>query len=200
MLRKLLLTLSATILFGSAAWADITPEKNDDGLYVQEWFLDSFLELNDDLEEADAEGKRLVVFFEQKGCIYCKKIHTEVLSNETINEFVRDNFVVVQLNLFGDREVTDFDGDVLSEKQLARKWGVLFTPTIMAFPEASELSDDPASGDKIAVAKMPGAFGKGTFLSFFSWVKEKGYKDEASHFQAYVSKKIPELREAGLLK
>ena len=198
MFRNLVFIFAASLLSFSVAQADVTPEKNDDGLYVQEWFLDSFLELSDDLEEAEAEGKRLVVFFEQKGCIYCKKVHTEVLSDERINKFVQDNFVVIQLNLFGDREVTDFDGDVLSEKQLARKWGVLFTPTIVAFPEASELSDEPSSGDKIAVAKMPGAFGKGTFLSFFSWIKEKGYK-EGDHFQAYVSKKIPEMRESGLL-
>ena len=198
MLRYILTALWGSLLFMSAAFADVTPEKNDDGLYIQDWFLDSFLELNDDLEEADSEGKRLVIFFEQKGCIYCKKVHTEISSDDKINAYVRDNFTVIQLNLFGDREVTDFDGDVLSEKQLARKWGVLFTPTVIAFPEVSSVPDEAPSGDKLAVAKMPGAFGKGTFLSFFSWVKEKGY-DGDLHFQAYVGKKIPELKEAGLL-
>ena len=36
--------------------------------------------------------------------------------------------MVVQYNLYGDEEVTDLDGEVLSEKQAARKWRILFTP------------------------------------------------------------------------
>ena len=32
------------------------------------WFKDSFLDLRDDLAEADKAGRRLVVFFMQNGC------------------------------------------------------------------------------------------------------------------------------------
>ena len=31
---------------------------------------------------------------------------------------------------------------------------------------------------------MPGAFGKGTFLDMFNWVREKGYEGD-EHFQKY---------------
>ena len=40
----------------------------DDGLYHQPWFLNSFLDLKDDLAEAAAEGKRFAVIWEQRGC------------------------------------------------------------------------------------------------------------------------------------
>ncbi|MFX5777033.1 thioredoxin fold domain-containing protein, partial [Acinetobacter baumannii] len=79
--------------------------------------------------DAAHEGKRLAVIFEQLGCPYCKRLHTEVLAERYINDYVRENFRIVQLDLWGQREVTDFDGKVLSERALAERWGILFTPT-----------------------------------------------------------------------
>ena len=38
--------------------------------------------------------------------------------------------MVVQLDLYGNRDVTDLDGTVMAESDMARRWGVLFTPTI----------------------------------------------------------------------
>ena len=93
----------------------------ENGMHTQEWFAqDSFLELADDLEVAADEGKRLVVIFEQKGCIYCKKMHEEVLSHPGIAKFVSDNFRVVQLDMWGPRLVTDFDGEELEEKEVRK--------------------------------------------------------------------------------
>ena len=34
------------------------------------WFKNSFLDLNEDIEEARASGKRLMIFFYQDGCPY----------------------------------------------------------------------------------------------------------------------------------
>jgi thioredoxin-related protein len=56
-----------------------------------------------------------------------------VLSQRYINDYVRENFRIVQLDLWGSREVTDFDGARLTEKALAERWGVTFTPTIVIF-------------------------------------------------------------------
>ena len=122
------------------------------------WFQDTFKDMSDDLDTANAEGKRLLVIWEQRGCIYCKKMHEEVFSDPAIAKLISDNYFVVQMNLFGDVEVTDFDGESLPEKEMAMKWGVMFTPTMMFFPE----SVDGVAANKAAVAQMPGAFGKGT--------------------------------------
>ena len=110
-------------------------ELGDDGLHKQPWMRDTFKDLREDLQEANAEGKRLVLFFEQRGCIYCTKMHEEVFSDATVGDFIAENYFVVQLNLHGDIEVTDFDGETLSEKDMARKWRVLFTPNIVFLPE-----------------------------------------------------------------
>lgn len=165
-------------------------ELGDDGLHKTQWMRDTFKDLREDLDEANAEGKRLVLFFEQRGCIYCTKMHQEVFPRPEITQMIEDNFFVVQLNLHGDIEVTDFDGEVLAEKDMARKWGILFTPTIMFLPEEVQ-EGQPAA--RAAVATMPGAFAFGTTLDMFTWVAEKRYLlDNGEDFQRYHARMIQE--------
>lgn len=158
----------------------------DDGLYHQSWFLSSFLDLKEDLAEAQAEGKRFVVLWEQKGCPYCRDMHLINFADPEINRYVRENFVVLQLNLWGDREVTDFDGETLREKEIARKWGVLFTPTMHFFIEEGELKDGKGGRDQMAWV-LPGYFQKGHFLGSFEYVKNRLY--EKQHFQKFIADK-----------
>lgn len=165
-------------------------ELGDDGLHKTDWMRDTFKDLREDLGEANAEGKRLALFIEQRGCIYCTKMHTEVYPREEISSYIRDNFFVVQLNMHGDTEITDFDGEVLSEKAAARKWGLLFTPSILFMPE--EVGEDQTA-QSAAIAVMPGAFGAGTTLDMFTWVNEKRYElDSEEDFQRYHARRIQE--------
>jgi len=165
-------------------------ELGDDGLHKEDWMRDTFKDLNEDLAEANAEGKRLVVMVEQRGCIYCTKMHNEVFSREDVADYIRENFFVVQVNLHGDTEMTDFDGEVLTEKQATRKWGLLFTPSILFLPEEV---DEGATAQTASVALMPGAFGAGTTLDMFTWVKEKRYDlDSDEDFQRYHARRIQE--------
>lgn len=184
---KRFLALLTTLVLAFPAMA---AELGDDGLHKASWMRDTFKDLSEDLEEANAEGKRLVLFFEQRGCIYCTKMHEDVFPRETIRKMIEDNYFVVQLNLYGDIEVTDFDGETMSEKDMARKWGILFTPTIMFLPEEVE---DGQTAAQAAVAIMPGAFGAGTTLDMFTWVAEKRYElDNGEDFQRYHARMIQE--------
>jgi thioredoxin-related protein len=185
------------LTFAALIWAAVAQAATvgDDGLHKTAWMRDTFKDLREDLAEANAEGKRLVLFFEQRGCIYCEKMHKEVFPRPEISSYIEENFFVVQLNLHGDIEVTDFDGESLSEKDMARKWGILFTPTIMFLPQ--EVPED-ASAPRAAVAVMPGAFGPGTTLDMFTWVKEERYAIEGGEdFQRYHARRIMERRDAG---
>lgn len=184
---KLLTTLATLIALALPATA---AELGDDGLHKTAWMRDTFKDLREDLADANAEGKRLALIFEQRGCIYCTKMHNEVFPREDIDSYITDNFFVVQLNLHGDMEVTDFDGETLSEKNMARKWGMLFTPTILFMPQ--EVPED-ATAQSAAVAMMPGAFGAGTTLDMFTWVNEKRYTlDNEEDFQRYHARRIQE--------
>lgn len=165
-------------------------ELGDDGLHKTDWMRDTFKDLTEDLAEANDEGKRLVIMVEQRGCIYCTKMHEEVFPREDVSSYIRDNFFVVQVNLHGDTEITDFDGDILTEKQAARKWGLLFTPSILFLPE--EVGEG-ATAQAASVALMPGAFGAGTTLDMFTWVNEKRYEiDSKEDFQRYHARRIQE--------
>ena len=194
MIIKKYLLLILTALLSLVALSTIALEVGDDGLHKTKWMQNTFKDLREDLEEANAEGKRLVLFFEQIGCIYCTKMHKEVFSKEIISNYIEDNFFVVQLNLQGDVEVTDFDGEVLPEKDMARKWGILFTPSIIFLPQ--QVKDD-VSAQQAAVAIMPGAFQLGTTLDLFTWVREERYLiDNGQDFQRYHARRVNERRAA----
>ncbi|MCB8837204.1 thioredoxin family protein [Aurantimonas sp. VKM B-3413] len=185
MLKALAFAVGLTAMAAGAAPA---AELGDDGLHKEDWFQLTFRDVGEDIRAADEEGKRLAIVFEQRGCIYCKKMHEELLSDPEVRDYIRANFMVVQYNLFGDEEVTDLDGKALTEKSAARRWHVVFTPTILFMPD--KVPDGETAADA-AVATMPGAFGKQTFLHMFEWVREKGY-DTDEHFQKYHARKLAE--------
>ena len=182
---KRLFAAVCAILFASNLSA---AEIGDDGLHKAPWMRDTFKDLREDLDEANAEGKRLMVLVEQRGCIYCRKMHEEVFVVPEIAQYIEDNFFVVQINMFGDVEVTDFDGTALPEKDMVKRWGALFTPSIYFFPETVV---DGQTAAQAAVATMPGAFERGTTLNLLTWVVEKGY-DGDEPFQKYHARKLEE--------
>jgi len=183
-MMRLVLGMLAALFIGGAALAEV----GEDGLHKQEWFAVTFKDVAEDIVDAKSQGKRLAMIFEQRGCIYCTRLHEGPLSDPEVVEFITENFVVVQYNLFGDEEVTDIDGTALPEKEMAKRWGVVFTPTILFMPEAVP---DEGTAAAAAVASMPGAFGKWTTLNMFAWVRGNGYAGE-EHFQKYHARRFQE--------
>ena len=188
-----LMAAIAAALLAVPAWA---AELGDDGLHKTPWMRETFKDLNEDLADANAEGKRLMLIFEQRGCIYCTEMHEKVFPDPEITQYITDNYFVVQLNLHGDIEITDLDGEVLSEKQAARKWGIMFTPSMVFL---SEEATEGRSAAQEAVAVMPGAFGRGTTLDLLTWVNEKRYEDQSEEdFQRYHARRIQERANGGV--
>jgi thioredoxin-related protein len=182
--RNLLIGAASLAVLGSAR---AEPTLTDDGLYKEPWFLESFLELADDLEAAHKQGKRFAIMWELKGCPYCKETHFVNFARGDISDYIKANFEVLQLNIIGARKVTDFDGTELSEKALAQKYSVRFTPTFQFFPErAGPLTAlEPA---KREVARLPGYMRPEDFLAMFRYVREKAY--ESKSFRDFV-KSLP---------
>ena len=99
------------------------------------WFKESFLDFREDIAEASAEGKRLLLYFWQRGCPYCNQLVTDNLAAPDIAQTVRAHFDLIAINMWGDREVVRVDGKMFSEKTLAAALGVQFTPTLLFFDE-----------------------------------------------------------------
>ena len=181
--RNLVLGLSGLGLTGISGARAGEPILTDDGLYRQPWFLESFLDLSDDLEGAHKDGKRFVIMWELKGCPYCKETHFVNFARGDIADYIKANFEVLQLNIIGSRKVMDFDGSELSEKALALKYGVRFTPTLQFFPERAAPLKTIAP-TKREVTRAPGYFRPDDFLAMFRYVREKAY--ESKSFRDFV--------------
>jgi len=133
--RLFLAACTGGTLAGRLSVASAEAMLTDDGLYREPWFLESFLELADDLKGATDQGKRFAIMWELKGCPYCKQTHLVNFAKPEIESFVKQRFEILQLNIIGSREVTDVDGEKLPEKRMAAKYGVRFTPTFQFFPD-----------------------------------------------------------------
>ncbi len=104
-----------------------------------DWFVDSFLDIREDVAEAAAVDKRVILYFYQDGCPYCKKLLDINLSRHETVEKMRGRFNVIAINMWGDREVTDFDGAATTEKAFARALRVMFTPTLLFLNERADV-------------------------------------------------------------
>src|SRR2546423_1942230 len=172
--------LSASLI-GARIHAE--PLLTEDGLYRQSWFLESFLELPEDLQGAANLGKRFAIMWELRGCPYCRETHLVNFARPDIEEYIKANFDLLQLNIVGSRKVTDFDGGEISEKALAARYGIRFTPTFQFFPESATGLAGKAP-EKREVARLPGYLLPDDFLAMFRYVREKGYKTKS--FRDYV--------------
>jgi thioredoxin-related protein len=127
--------LAAWLVAGSA-WAATEGKLEAGGVnpgYHEQpaWFKQSFLDLRDDVGEAAAADKRLLLYFYQDGCSYCQKLLDDNFGQQAIADKARERFDVVAINLWGDREVVDLTGRATTEKQFAADMRVMYTPTLL---------------------------------------------------------------------
>lgn len=106
---------------------------------IPPWFEETFLSVPEDVAEAARSGRRLMLYFGQDGCPYCKRLMQTNFTQKPIVDKTRRHFVAVALNIWGDREVTWFGGKTMPEKEFARLLGVQFTPTILFFDEKGKI-------------------------------------------------------------
>lgn len=96
-----------------------------------DWFKESFLELESDAAEAGERNKHVMVLFHQDGCPYCNVLVERNLSQKHIEDYARQHFDVVAINMWGDREVLAVGGKQFTEKSFSSAMKVQFTPTLV---------------------------------------------------------------------
>lgn len=99
------------------------------------WFVETFLDLRDDVKEAAGAGKRVMLYFGQDGCPYCRQLLQTNFTQKRIADKTRAGLVPIALNIWGDRPVTWFDGRTRTEKEFAAFLKVQYTPTLLFFDE-----------------------------------------------------------------
>ncbi len=143
-----------------------------------DWFKVSFLDLFEDIEEAADNNKRLMVYYYQDGCPYCKKLMEDNFSQREISDKTQQYFDVVSINLWGDKEVTVGEKSY-TEKEFAEALKVQYTPTLLFFSE-----------DKKIVFRANGYYPPEKFSALLDYIGKKQEADTS--YQDYMAKVDPQ--------
>ena len=146
------------------------------------WFSESLLELREDVADAARQGKRVMLYFGQDGCPYCKRLMEVNFRQAAIAAKAQKNLVALALNIWGDREVVWTDGAATTEKQLAAKLKVQFTPTLLFLDEQGGVA-----------LRMNGYYPPHEFEAALDYVAGKLEKKVA--FADYLKKARPAARD-----
>lgn len=143
-----------------------------------DWFKISFLDLFEDIAEAAENNKRLLVYYYQDGCPYCKILLEDNFGQRDIANKTQKYFDVVSINLWGDKDVVVGDKSY-TEKEFAEALKVQYTPTLLFFNE-----------DNKVVFRANGYYPPEKFSALLDYI---GTKQEASiSYQDYMAKINPQ--------
>lgn len=150
------------------------------------WFKNSFLDLREDIREAEKAGKRVVLMFTQDNCPYCNLLVERNLSQRGIADTLKTKFDVIAINMWGDREVTGLDGKVYTEKNYSAALKVQFTPTLMFFDEAGN-----------AILRLNGYVPPARMQAALDWVS--GKLEKKQEFRDFVAAREVPAKGTGAL-
>ncbi len=83
---------------------------------------------------ASQTNKKILVDVYTDWCSWCKKMDSEVYTDDTVIRVLKEHFVAVKLNAESDKPVT-FNGKKITESEFARQMGVTGYPTILFLDE-----------------------------------------------------------------
>ncbi|MCG6966200.1 MAG: thioredoxin family protein [Chromatiaceae bacterium] len=160
MLAGLMLVMSA------AASAEAA---RDPGQY---FFNDTFGNFKEELANARDSGKKgLLIMFEMDECPFCHRMKATVLNQPDVQDYFREHFLIFPVDIEGDVEITDFQGNSTTMKDFAfKQYRVRATPVFAFFD---------LDGNYIKPARFTGATrDKEEFMLLGKYVVEGAYKDE----------------------
>jgi thioredoxin-related protein len=99
--------------------ADISAATRDPGEYFFDQSLGNF---SDELEVArDEEKKGILIMFEMDECPFCHRMKTRVLNQVEVQDYFKQHFLIYTVDIEGDVEIADFQGNTMKEKDFAFK-------------------------------------------------------------------------------
>lgn len=179
------------LLAGGSACAALVDEEVDgpalddepliESIIYPHWFQLSFLNLQEELEEAVRFNKRgLVVYFGQHDCPYCQALIEKNFGLADIETYTRRYFDVVPINIHGEEVVTTIDGDELTEEEFADMEGAFLTPTLLFYNTSGE-----------EVMRLRGYYPPYKFRAALEYVADAHYEKES--FREYLERADPPL-------
>ena len=179
LLKQPLMVLCLTLLTGTGVCASekgrfLGAEKSE----PPAWFRQSFLDLDEDVREAAANHRRVMLYFHQDNCPYCSLLVKENFTRPDIVAAMQKNLESIALNMWGDREAISLDGSKYTEKTLAAALRVNYTPTLVFLDEQG----------KVAL-RLDGYYPPERFRLALDYVR--GHKEKEMEFHEYVMTQLP---------
>lgn len=178
MLKKLFISLISIILLSitiNAQDKQMGKFLGTKSTIMPSWFSSSFLDLSEDIEELSTNNKRLILFIEQDSCPYCHAFVTKNLQDKQIKNKIQKHFGMIDINMFGNKEMIDIDEQELIEKEFAIKHKIQFTPTLIFFDE-----------NKNQILRLNGYIDIPQFNLALDYIKDK--KEKELSYEEYLLK------------
>lgn len=95
-----------------------------------------------DLRSDTATGEPLVVMFSRSDCGYCRRLEAEQFVPMLRSGDYAGRVVIRKLSLDRGQQIVDLDGNRVETQQIAARYRVTFTPTVLLLgPEGEELAE-----------------------------------------------------------
>ncbi len=94
------------------------------------FFDDSLNDMQEEMEIATDEGKKgLLLMFEMDECPFCARMKKTVLNRGKIQDYYKEHFRIITVDVEGDLDFVDFEGNDTTQKEFSlKKFRVRATP------------------------------------------------------------------------
>lgn len=125
-MRRLLMVLCLVLLLPATAATAATGRDP-----LTHFFNETFGNFSEELEQAREQGKKgVLVFYEMDECPFCHFMKQNVLNQPVVQDYYREQFLNLIVDIEGDIEITDFSGQTTTQKDFAKVARVRATPVI----------------------------------------------------------------------
>jgi thioredoxin-related protein len=90
-----------------------------------------FLPYDEGLKQAQAEGRRVFVYFGRLGCGWCDKTNREAFSVDRVRKIYPEHYVLVYVDAESGRRLTLPTGERITEMELGARFRVHATPVFI---------------------------------------------------------------------
>ena len=98
------------------------------------FFDETWGDFPEELQRARNEGKQgILIFFEMDECPFCHRMKETVLNQPEVQAYFKEHFLNFSVDIEGDVEIKDFDGQSMKQKDFAFKINRVRATPVFAF-------------------------------------------------------------------
>ncbi len=138
----------------------------------EEYFFNQSLgDLTEEMDIAADEGKKaILIMFEAEDCPFCARMKKTILNQPDVQDYFRENFLILKIDIEGDVEITDFKGDQVTMKDFSYKQHRVRATPVFAFFDLK--------GNMLKKTSFTGAMtSKDEFMSYGAFAAGGHYRD-----------------------